>query len=52
VAKQQGNPQFEFLKFGGSANGYYRHILNCMANGGWTLEQVRTVRDMRGSLPA
>jgi len=41
VAKQQGNPQFDFLKYGGSANGYYRHVLNCMANGGWTLEQVR-----------
>jgi|AntAceMinimDraft_5_1070358.scaffolds.fasta_scaffold116055_1 hypothetical protein len=40
VAKQQGNPQFEFLVFGGSANGYYRHVLNCMANGGWTLDQV------------
>lgn len=42
--KQAANPKFQFLSPAGEYYHYYRHVLNCLMNGGWTLEQVRTQR--------
>lgn len=42
--KQIGNPQFGFLEPNNPAFPYYRHVLNCLMNGGWTLEQIVQVR--------
>lgn len=43
--KQQGNPEFQFLDQGDPNHGYYRHVLNCLQNGGWTLDQVIQIRN-------
>lgn len=42
---QQGNPEFQFLEEGNINNKYYRHVLNCLLNGGWTLDQIIQVRN-------
>ena len=45
--KHAGNPQFSFLEMRGPSNAYYRHVLNCIMNGGWTLEQIVQVRQQQ-----
>jgi hypothetical protein len=43
--KQYGNPEFSFLEDGDANNAYYRHVVNCLQYGGWTLDQIIQVRN-------
>jgi hypothetical protein len=44
-ALKASDPDFLFLVAEGPANAYYRHVLNCLVNGGWTAEQLARVRN-------
>ncbi len=45
--KQQGNPAFAFLEPANPAFAYYRHVLNCLMNGGWNIDQIIQTRNQQ-----